>query len=153
MKVDSKRLRGLRRYHGLTQSEVAAAAGLSQSDVSEAESGKRGADTVTRVFEGIVRSTGPVRAVRLHGARMREFLESVGASDVRVFGSASRGDARWDSDIDIVATMPEGTSLFEVVSWEEQLRRIAGGVRVDLVPRTAQAEKSIPGLTQDAVPL
>lgn len=146
-------LRALRRHHGLTQTQVAAAVGLAQSDVSDAEAGKRGPDTVTRVFEGILRSTGPERALRRHGAEMRAYLDSVGASNPCVFGSTARGESRWNSDLDIAATFPPSTSFFDVLRWEQRLRRIAGGVRVELVSRAAARDALARELERDAVPL
>ncbi len=37
-----------------------------------------------------------------------------GATNVRVFGSVSRGDARADSDVDFLVDLDEGRSLFDL---------------------------------------
>ncbi len=36
-----------------------------------------------------------------------------GASNVRVFGSVARGEARWDSDIDLLVDMQDGRTLLD----------------------------------------
>jgi len=38
-----------------------------------------------------------------------------GASNVRVFGSVARGEARPDSDVDLLITFPENRSIFDLV--------------------------------------
>lgn len=40
--------------------------------------------------------------------------ERYGASNVRIFGSVARGDARPDSDVDILVDMEPGRSLFDL---------------------------------------
>lgn len=80
---------------------------------------------------------------------MRAFLEANGARDVRVFGSTARGADRWDSDLDIVARFDRPMSLFDVDSLVGTLRRIAGGLPVDLVVETDRTRLR----DSDAVPL
>jgi predicted nucleotidyltransferase len=38
-----------------------------------------------------------------------------GASNVRVFGSVARGEARPDSDVDFIMQFPSNTSIFDMV--------------------------------------
>lgn len=135
--VNGQKLRELREYHGLTQSQVARAAGVSQSIVSDVERGRRlSPEAIEQVVGGLRRSMSPSLAVARHGTAMRAFLEANGARDVRVFGSTARGADRWDSDLDIVARFDRPMSLFDVDSLVSALRRIAGGLPVDLVVET-----------------
>lgn len=152
--MDGDSLRRLREYHGLSQLEVARAANLHQSDVSVAESGKRtSTHLLKRVFEGIARSTSPSRIVERRRDVMRAYLESNGVSDVRIFGSTARGQDRWDSDIDIIATLPPKASLFDLVEWESDLRRLAGGIKVELTADSPEVRAKLVDLDAEAIPL
>ena len=111
-----------------------------------------GQEPMDRVVDGILRSTSPSRVLQRHGDELRSYLEARGLTDIRVFGSTARGQDRWDSDLDIVAVLPAGASLLEVVEWEAGLRRLAGGLRVDLVPDPAGTSRRTDAF-DEAVPL
>jgi hypothetical protein len=44
-----------------------------------------------------------------------------GAKNVRVFGSRARGDARADSDFDLLVTVGERTSLLDIIAIKQDL--------------------------------
>lgn len=56
------------------------------------------------------------------------FCAKWGVSEVYVFGSASRGELRDDSDLDVAVRFRPGTrySLFELVDMKDELSAIAG---------------------------
>ena len=56
-----------------------------------------------------------------------------GVSGLRVFGSVARGEDRPGSDVDLLADLPPGMSLFGLGRVQAELEAILG-TRVDLVP-------------------
>ena len=55
-----------------------------------------------------------------------------GAHNVRLFGSAARGEARADSDLDFLVTLGPGTSLFDHIALIQDLEELLGR-KVDVV--------------------
>lgn len=56
---------------------------------------------------------------------------SHGAKNVRVFGSAARGDAGATSDVDLLVEMEDGRSLFDLAALWQDLEKLLGR-RVDI---------------------
>jgi hypothetical protein len=59
-----------------------------------------------------------------------------GARNMRVFGSAVRGEARSDSDVDILVEWEPGRSLLDHVALMQDLEDLLG-IKVDVVTRDA----------------
>ena len=55
-----------------------------------------------------------------------------GASNVRVFGSVARGEARPDSDLDLLVEMEPGRNLFDLTALRIELEELLGH-KVDVV--------------------
>ena len=80
------------------------------------------------------RLSGPVgRRVRRRRHDLVEAAAAHGVQNLRVFGSVARGDDRPDSDVDLLADLPPGLSLFGLGRVEADLEAILGS-RVDLIP-------------------
>jgi predicted nucleotidyltransferase len=72
---------------------------------------------------------------RLLAEKREEILRlaaSRGARNVRVFGSVARGEAREDSDIDLLVDVESGRSLLDVVGLWLDLQELLGR-KVDLL--------------------
>jgi hypothetical protein len=73
----------------------------------------------------------PSEALSAHRDRVLAIAASHGARNVRVFGSALRGEDRPDSDLDLLVDIPPGTSLLKIVGIKLAIED-ALGVSVDL---------------------
>lgn len=73
-------------------------------------------------------------ALKLHRSRIGDVLEGYCATNPRLFGSVARGDAREDSDLDLLVDLAPGTGneLLRVSGLAEELSELLG-VRVDVV--------------------
>jgi predicted nucleotidyltransferase len=80
------------------------------------------------------RLSGPVgRQVRRHRRDLIAVAAAHGITNLRVFGSVARGEDRPDSDVDLLADLPPGLSLFKLGRAEAELEAILSS-RVDLIP-------------------
>lgn len=141
-------LRQARKRAGLSQVDLAARAGVTQSVISAYESGQRqpSLPTLARLVDAAGfeltlglrrpprRLSGPVgRRVRRHRNDLIAAAAAHGVSNLRVFGSVARGEDHPDSDVDLLADFPSGLTLFGLSRLEADLEAILG-TRVDLIP-------------------
>lgn len=73
----------------------------------------------------------PSEAIARHRDALLEIAQRHGVSNVRVFGSASRGEDRDGSDIDLLVDAGDETSLFDLASIEVEAEELTG-VHVDV---------------------
>ena len=66
----------------------------------------------------------------------RKELEGLGVRSLALFGSVVRGEARPDSDVDILVKFSKPVGLFEFIRLKHRLEEILGR-SVDLVTRAA----------------
>jgi predicted nucleotidyltransferase/DNA-binding XRE family transcriptional regulator len=158
-------VREARQRAGLTQTELASAAGVEQSVVSAYETGKRepGFETLRKLvaasglsltFDLVERpAVSPLRAlVELHRVELVKSLTSLGASNIRLFGSVARGDDGPNSDIDLLVDVADTVGLFELSAMSIEAKRILG-VDVDVVPSNSTKPALVESILSDAVAL
>jgi predicted nucleotidyltransferase len=75
-----------------------------------------------------------------------------GADHIRVFGSVARGEARPDSDIDLLVDLAPGRSLMDHAVLILDLQRLLG-CRVDVVTERGLRERVRQKVLAEAVPL
>lgn len=88
-------------------------------------------------------------------ARRDEILklaQQYGAYNVRVFGSVARGEATPDSDVDLLVNFREGTSLFELSGFWQDLQELLGR-DVNLLSENGLKERFRKRIEGDIVPL
>jgi uncharacterized protein len=73
-----------------------------------------------------------------------------GATNVRIFGSVARGEARPDSDVDLLVKF-DG-SMFELVGLWQDLQDVLGR-EVSLVAEDDPSDRFMRRILEDAVPL
>jgi len=117
---------------GLTQSAASRLAAISQSNWSAHESGTR---TLTdamlaRLSDAI--GFRPSIAATVHRDRIKEICAAHGTTDPRLFGSVAQGTDTAQSDLDIMVVAAAGTTMFDLISLEEELEALCG-VPVDVV--------------------
>jgi hypothetical protein len=109
-------LREARRRAGLSQVELAARAGVTQSVISAYEAGHR-----------LRRLSGPVgRQVRRRPRDLVAAAAAHGVHGLQVSGSVARGQDRPDSDVDLLADLAPGMSLFGLARLQADLEAILG---------------------------
>lgn len=63
---------------------------------------------------------------------IKEIARRYNAKNLRVFGSMARGDARPDSDVDILANLDVNTSLLDRIALTQEIEDLLGR-KIDLV--------------------
>ncbi|MGH3886630.1 MAG: nucleotidyltransferase family protein [Pseudonocardiaceae bacterium] len=81
-----------------------------------------------------------------------EIAQRHGVVDIRVFGSVARGDADYDSDVDLLVELEPGRSLFDLGGLLMDLRDFFGDP-VDVLMPAALQEQVRGTVMREAVPL
>jgi len=134
----------VRHEAGLTQAELARRAKTSQAMVARYEAGA--ASPTVRTLARLLRAAGrelvlagPTASdktepqeslaalVREHRAEIEAAAQSIGASNVRIFGSVARGEDTPGSDIDLLVDFPaRHQGLFALLKLAAELEKILG---------------------------
>ena len=107
--------------NGMSQRQIADALGVSQPAVSQQLKFARELSTVHP--QVLVHAAGPI---------LKALATDLGYRRLAVFGSVARGTASPDSDIDLIAESPPGTSSFEFFRFKQLIEQVLGR-EVDLI--------------------
>ena len=160
-------IRDARARAGLTQAALAHAAGTSQPTLAAYESGAKSPSV--RTLDKVVRAAGfsldaALRAappaggavlaeVRARQSDIRRAAAGYGIRNVRVFGSAARGDARLDSDVDLLVDFDaERHGLGPLAGFRAEVRDLLGR-DVDVATLALLREEVRVEVEAEAVPL
>jgi predicted nucleotidyltransferase len=123
---------------GMSQREIAAELGVSQPAISQ------------QLHVAAVTDVDPMTAVDAGGVILKQLAEQRGFTDLAVFGSVARREARPDSDIDLLVRPPEGTTIKALRALSE-LFEVVLGHHVDLVSYGGLKPGIDDGVTREAV--
>lgn len=137
---------------GMSQSDLARAAGIQQPTIAAYESGRMmpGAESLERLLAATrMRPSIPlsVYADSIRGAAARFNL-----TNIRVFGSAVRGEDDEHSDIDLLVTLEPEASLFDLGGFAHAVEGITG-FAVDLLTDEQIDDEHCAHVREQAVPL
>jgi predicted nucleotidyltransferase/DNA-binding XRE family transcriptional regulator len=166
----SRALHEARERAGLSQTELARRAAVTQSVISAYESGARqpslpvlerlvaatGLELEVRIRKApstLARLTGPLgRKVRAQRVDIKRRAARAGVTNLRVFGSVARGQETAHSDIDLLVDLSANTGLFTLVALRGELERLLGA-SVDLVPADSLKDSVRQNALRDTVNL
>lgn len=94
-------------------------------------------------------SMGSLKADR---GRILAIAEKYGASNVRVFGSVARGEARADSDVDFLVDLGSERSLLDKIGLKQDLEDLLGR-GVDIAEVTTLHNRVRKQVLEDAIAL
>jgi predicted nucleotidyltransferase len=89
---------------------------------------------------------------RIHREDILRLAHEHGARNVRVFGSAARGEETEDSDVDVLVEMEDGRSLVDHVALKQDLEELLGQ-KVDVVTEASLHPRMRDRVLREAVPL
>lgn len=125
------RLKALREAAGLTQAELAHLSGVAQPNIAAYEAGRRTLSPA--MFDRLTRAMiRPSELVSQHRDAIVELVRANRARNARVFGSVARGEDRAGSDLDLLVTLDDDASLFDLARLHLALEDLLG-IRVDVL--------------------
>ena len=126
---------------GMSQRQIAAALGISQPAVTQQL--KFSSDLKDVHPEVLLEAAAPV---------LKVLAQEHGYTRLAVFGSVARGQARQDSDIDLLVEAPPGTSSFTFVRFKQLIEQVLGR-EIDLISYGGLKPKLDDDIRREAVPL
>jgi uncharacterized protein len=159
-------LRAAREGAELSQAALAGRAGTSQSAVARYERGTATPSLIT--IERLLAACGlrlvldaePAAArlavsystVRQHRSELLSIARRHGARNVRMFGSTARGDARRDSDVDLIVDLEPRRTLLDIAALRRETSQLLGR-SVDIATTDTLREPLRREIERDAVPV
>ena len=137
-------IRAARLDAGLSRVQLAQRAGLSESVLTQVESGARAVSD--ELLEAVLRAAGyrPSLPVAMQADKILACAESHGLSNLRVFGSSVRGEDDFDSDIDLLVTPSTSSDLFDLALFVDDVERLTG------FPTDVVSDSPLPAQLADA---
>lgn len=145
-------IRSAREDIGMSQRDLARAAGMQQPTISAYESGRKHprAESLERVLSAA--KMRPSIPLALLADQIRASATRFNLSNVRVFGSAVRGEDTEHSDIDLLVSLGPGATLFDLGGFADAVEQ-ATGFPVDLLTDDEAEDEHFAHVLEQAVPL
>jgi predicted nucleotidyltransferase len=124
----------------LTQHQLAELSGVRQPNLAAYENGRRVPSP--SMLQRLLISARPRPSIVLdaHREQVRQLARHHRAANIRVFGSAARGDDRPDSDLDFLVTFDEQASLLDQAALRDDLEDLLG-IPVEVVSDRALRDR------------
>ena len=100
----------------------------------------------------VIKQAPTLQALRAKRDDILAVAKRYGAYNLRIFGSVARGEATPDSDIDILATFPAGTSIFDLVGMWLDLQDLLER-DISLISDDTSDSRFMRNVLQDAITL
>jgi len=94
----------------------------------------------------------PSQALALHRARIRQIALSHHVQDIRVFGSALRGEDSEGSDLDLLVEPTSETTLFDIGAIRFELKQLLG-LDIDVLTPNALPDRVRAQVLREAQPV
>jgi uncharacterized protein len=94
----------------------------------------------------------PSQALALHRVRIRQIALSHRVRDIRVFGSASRGEDIEGSDLDLLVEPTPDTTLFDIGAIRFELKQLLG-LDIDVLTPNSLPDKFRDRVLKEAQPV
>lgn len=119
-------VRAARLDRGMSQAELARAAGMSQPNVAAIETGTRtpSDDALMRLLRAA--DYRPSLAVEENAEAIVHAGARHGLYDIRVFGSVATGADHFTSDIDLLARVDSGRGYFDIAAFSNAVEELTG---------------------------
>lgn len=93
-----------------------------------------------------------VKLTRADGERILRIAERHGILNVRVFGSVARGEAKAQSDLDLLVDIEPGRSYFDLIAFWQEIEEHLGH-RVDVISDGGVSPYLRESIYAEAIPL
>lgn len=119
-------IRRAREDIGMSQSALARASGLQQSNLAAIETGARraGPELLARILQAA--RLRPSLALELLADQVRDLADEHGLHDVRVFGSTVRGTDHERSDVDLLVTADLAVDYLGLAAFRGRAEELLG---------------------------
>jgi uncharacterized protein len=94
----------------------------------------------------------PSEALAQHRARIRQIALHHRVRDIRVFGSALRGDDLENSDLDLLVEPTDETTLLDIGAIRSELKQLLG-MEIDVLTPNSLPDKFRAQVLRDAQPV
>jgi predicted nucleotidyltransferase len=154
MRVDraAELIRAAREDIGMSQRTLASAAGMQQPTISAYESGRKvpRPESLQRILTAA--RTRPSIPLAVYASDILREADRFHLRDVRVFGSAVRGQDTEASDIDLLVGLTPEASLFDLGGFADAVETITG-FAVDVLTDDLDGDEHFAHVLSEAVPL
>lgn len=145
-------IRAAREDIGFSQADLAEAAGVKLPEIADHESGLTRPDpeSLERILSAA--RTRPSIPLAVYADAILDQARRFHLDNVRVFGSALRGQDTEHSDIDLLVSLTPAASLFDLGGFAHEVERLTG-FDVDILTDDLEDDEHFAHVLTEAVPL